>query len=66
MKGSCELRDQATLQEAGIIDQVTIQMKKKYYPPWNIFIHGIDGKSHSLKIDRENPEVHRVSVYDLV
>lgn len=61
MKDSCELRDQTTLKEAGIIDcQVTLKMRKKYFPPWNILVNAaMDGnKSFNLQINQENPEVH--------
>lgn len=57
MKHSAELSDRNTLSQCGITDNDIIQMRKKCFPPWNIFVKGLTGKTHTVVITQQNPEV---------
>jgi ubiquitin C len=61
IKNSQDLSDHATLQESGLINGDTIQMKKRSFPPWTIFIKGLTGKTHTMVVARNNPEETTIS-----
>lgn len=60
MKNSREVKDHTLLKDAGIVDNDTLSMKKKCFPPWNILVAGYSGRTHTVTILHENPEVWRI------
>lgn len=57
MKNSQEPRDITTLRDARIVDNDTLSIKKKCFPPMNILVAGYNAKTHNILITRDNPEV---------
>ncbi|XP_019849906.1 PREDICTED: polyubiquitin-like [Amphimedon queenslandica] len=56
MKNSQEPRDITTLRDARIVDNDTLSIKKKCFPPMNVLVAGYNAKTHNIVITRDNPE----------
>ena len=62
MKNSREVKDHTLLKDAGIVDNDTLSMKKKCFPPWNILVTGYSARTHTVTILHENPEVYMENI----
>ena len=51
MKNSREVKDHTLLKDAGIVDNDTLSMKKKCFPPWNILVAEYSGRTHTVTIN---------------